>query len=369
MESCEITIVGAGVIGLAIAREVALAGREVVILEQEGRFGSHCSSRNSEVIHAGLYYPADSLKARFCVEGRHRLYDYCRRRSIDFRRCGKLIVGQDEAQGAALQAIVRQGEANGVEDLRLLDGAELRALEPALKGGIGLLSPSTGIVDSHGLMQSLLGEATEREAVIAYHSQVTALALRGEAVEIHVNKEAAPSLSTRLLINAAGLFAPALAGRIEGFPAAFVPRAWLARGCYFTLSGKTPFRHLIYPLPEEGGLGVHLTLDLAGQARFGPDVEWIDAIDYRVEENRAASFYRAIRAYWPDLKDGALLPGYAGIRPKLAGPGMAPADFRIDGPAQHGMRGVINLFGIESPGLTASLAIAAHVRDLALAIL
>jgi L-2-hydroxyglutarate oxidase LhgO len=366
MDHCEIAVIGAGVVGLAIARALALAGREVVILEQETRFGSHTSSRNSEVIHAGLYYPTGSLKARFCVEGGRRLYEYCRSHQIEHRRCGKLVVGRGAAQASAIEAIAAQAAANGADAVRLVDGAELRALEPELRAEIGLVSPATGIVDSHGLMLSLLGEATAQGAVIAYDSRVRQIALEPDRAELGLD---GATLSARLVVNAAGLTAPDLARTMRGFPQDCVPRAWLARGSYFTLAGKAPFRHLVYPAPQEGGLGIHLTLDLAGQARFGPDVEWIDCIDYRIDESRAAAFYDAIRAYWPALKAGSLTPSFAGIRPKLSGPGMKAADFRIDGEEAHGCKPVINLFGIESPGLTSSLAIADHVRDMALAAL
>jgi L-2-hydroxyglutarate oxidase LhgO len=366
MDQCDVAVIGAGVVGLAIARALALAGREVVIVEQESRFGSHTSSRNSEVIHAGLYYPTGSLKARFCVEGSRRLYAYCEQHRIEHRRCGKLVVGQGAAQARAIEAIARLATANGVDGVELLSGTELRRIEPELRGEIGLRSSATGIVDSHGLMLSLLGEATANGAVIAYNSRATFLAVEQDHVELALNGEPGASLSARLLINAGGLTAPDVARAMRGFPAEFVPRSWLARGAYFTLAGKAPFRHLVYPAPQEGGLGIHLTLDLAGQARFGPDVEWIEAIDYRFDESRAASFYDAIRAYWPGLKQGSLTPSFTGIRPKIAGPGMAAADFRIDGGDTHGVQPVINLFGIESPGLTSALAIADHVRAMAL---
>lgn len=360
MDRADITIIGAGVIGLAIARSLAMAGREVVLLEQENRFGCHSSSRNSEVIHAGLYYPTGSLKARFCVDGSRRLYDYCAARHIEARHCGKLIVGNSPAQRSAIEAIAGQAAVNGVTGLAFLTRGEIAAKEPCLRAAIALFSPNTGILDSHGYMLSLLGEATERGAVIAYNSRVSALAATGRGIAISLNDEIAPCLLSRHLINAAGLGAPAIAGLLGGA----VPRSWLARGNYFTLTGRAPFRHLIYPAPEEGGLGIHLTFDLAGQARFGPDVEWIDRLDYRVDPARAEIFLEQIRDYWPDLEAGRLHPDYAGIRPKITGPGMKAADFRIDGVGDHGIAGMINLFGIESPGLTASLALADHVRDM-----
>jgi L-2-hydroxyglutarate oxidase LhgO len=343
---------------LAIARALALQGREVVIIEREDRFGSVTSSRNSEVIHAGIYYPAGSLKAKLCVEGRRQLYHYCATRRIEHRRCGKLIVAPTRDQLPGLVALARQAAENGVEDLQMFSGACIRTIEPELKSHAGLYSPSTGIIDSHGLMLSLLGEAEANGAVIAYNTEITRAVLTGSGVDIFTGDDPLPSLSAKLLINSAGLTAPDLARRIEGLPASAVPRSWLARGVYFSLSGRSPFRRLVYPLPEPGGLGTHLTLDLAGQARFGPDVEWVEAIDYRVDPGRAAAFAEAIRHYWPGLDPSRLVPAYAGIRPKLSGPGMAAADFRIDGPKDLGGLPLVNLFGIESPGLTSCLAIA-----------
>ncbi len=363
-DQTDIVVAGAGVVGLAIARALAAVGREVVILEKAEAFGTETSSRNSEVIHAGLYYPTGSLKARLCVEGRDKLYRYCASRGIAHRKCGKLIVAVERAQLPALVALARQAAENGVGDLDQLSGACVRHLEPELKAAGGLYSPSTGIIDSHGLMVSLLGEAEAHGAVIAYNSEITAARLTGKGVEISIEGEDQPALTANLLINAAGLHAAALARRIEGFPAERVPRSWLARGCYFSMTGRTPFRRLIYPLPEPGGLGIHLTLDLAGQARFGPDVEWVDAIDYRVDPGRAEAFAASIRRYWPGLDPERLAPSYAGIRPKMSGPGMPAADFRIDGPADHQGLPVVHLYGIESPGLTASLAIADHVVTL-----
>ncbi len=363
-DQTDIVVAGAGVVGLAIARALAAAGREVVILEKADSFGTGTSSRNSEVIHAGLYYPTGSLKARLCVEGRDKLYRYCASRGIAHRRCGKLIVAVDNSQLPALDALARQAAANGVGDVERLSGACVRHIEPELKAAAGLYSPSTGIVDGHGLMLSLLGEAEAQGAVIAYNTEITAARLTGAGVEIFVNGQQRPALSANLLINSAGLDAPALARRIEGFPAHRVPQSWLARGCYFSLSGRTPFCHLVYPLPEPGGLGIHLTLDLAGQARFGPDVEWTDAIDYRVDPARMEAFAASIRRYWPSLDPSRLTPAYSGIRPKLSGPGEPAADFRIDGPDDHEGLPVVHLYGIESPGLTSCLAIADHVVTL-----
>ena len=360
-------VVGAGVVGLAIARALALAGREVLVLEAADSFGTATSARNSEVIHAGIYYPPGSLKARLCVAGRDQLYDFCERRGVAYRRCGKLIVGS-LAEERELDSIAANAAANGVE-LERLGRAALRAREPALRCHTALRSAHTGIVDSHGLMLALAGEAQSHGARFAYRTRVSRLWLTPGDITLAVDG-GHPTLRAALLVNAAGLAAPALARATEGLPAARVPTAHFAKGSYFALAVRAPFTHLIYPVPQPGGLGVHLTLDLSGRGRFGPDVEWLASgelphgeRDYRVDARRAEGFYGAIRRYWPDLPDGALEPAFAGIRPKLSGPGEPPADFRIDGPEECGGP-LVNLFGIESPGLTASLAIAAHVATL-----
>jgi L-2-hydroxyglutarate oxidase LhgO len=368
-DAIDCVVIGAGVSGLAIARALALQGRETLIVERERQFGSGTSSRNSEVIHAGLYYPEGSLKARFCVAGRERLYDFCATRQIAHRRCGKLIVATAEAQMAGLAAIKEKAARNGVDDLSWLTAGEARRLEPELATVGALLSPSTGIIDSHAYMLSLLGDAEAHGAMIAYGSPVAGARIEKDGALLRFGQEVEPSLKARLIVNAAGLDAPHVARAVVGFPSAHIPRTFYAKGNYFTLAGRAPFSRLIYPVPEPGGLGVHLTLDLGGQARFGPDVEWIDTVDYHVDPSRSEKFYSAIRAYWPGLEDGGLAPGYAGIRPKLSGPGEPAADFRIDGPAVHGVPGIINLFGIESPGLTASLVIADEVARLAREIL
>jgi L-2-hydroxyglutarate oxidase LhgO len=363
MDEVDVVIVGAGVIGLAIARAVARTGRETVILEAADAFGTETSSRNSEVIHAGIYYPRGSLKARFCVAGRDLLYEYCETHDVPYRRCGKLIVATSEAQLGELTKIRAAAQANGVE-LELLTAKQACAMEPALHCVGALHSPVTGIIDSHSYMLSLLGEAERHGATLVCDSPVTGARIDGDHVVVQVGSSNT-ELRARLLINCAGLDAPALAQRIEGFPAAHVPRAYFAKGNYFTLAGRAPFSRLVYPVPEPGGLGVHLTLDLAGRARFGPDVQWVETRDYQVDPKRCERFYGAVRQYWPALADGALEPAYAGMRPKISGPGEPNADFRIDGPAVHGVRSVINLFGIESPGLTASLAIASEVAAVA----
>jgi L-2-hydroxyglutarate oxidase LhgO len=354
----EAVVIGAGVIGLAVARELAASGRETLILEADRRFGTGVSSRNSEVIHAGIYYRQNSLKARLCVAGRDRLYAYCRERGVPHQRCGKLIVATEPGQVPALEALAAVARGNGVM-LDLLPRAAALALEPQLACDAALHSPLSGIIDSHAYMLALLADAERNGATLACGSAVTRVVPGEGALAIGVNG-AEPSLQTRLLFNCAGVDAPAVARRFEGFPAGQIPREYFSRGNYFSLAGRVPFRHLIYPLPEPGGLGIHLTLDLAGKARFGPDVEWIDSRNYDVNPQRGARFYQAIRRYWPALPDGALHPDYAGVRPNITGPGEPDADFRIDGPRTHGVSGVVNLFGIESPGLTASLAVASE---------
>jgi L-2-hydroxyglutarate oxidase LhgO len=359
LDRIDTAVIGAGLVGLAVARALALSGREVVILEAEDAIGTHTSSRNSEVIHAGIYYPQGSLKARACVEGRERLYAYCAERGVPHRRCGKLIVAADAAQEGELEGIRRKAHANGVTDVVRLGVDEARALEPALSFVAALHSPSTGIVDSHALMLAYLGDAERAGAMLALKSPLGKGIVRPEGIELHV--AGAEPLLARAVVNSAGLRAPSLARRIEGFPAALAPRELYAKGNYYSLARRAPFSRLVYPVPEPGGLGVHVTLDLGGRARFGPDVEWIESIDYRVDPDRAAHFYAAIRRYWPGLPDGALEPGYAGIRPKISGPGEPAADFLVQGPREHGVAGLVNLFGIESPGLTASLALADDV--------
>jgi L-2-hydroxyglutarate oxidase LhgO len=360
----EVAVIGAGVIGLAVARALAMRGREVLLLEAEETFGTGISSRNSEVIHAGIYYPRDSLKAKFCTEGRDRLYEFCERFGVAHRRCGKLIVAPNEIQVTDLRQLRETAAANGVE-LEWLDEPQARAMEPQLRCRAALYSPLTGIIDSHQYMLTLLGHAEHHGATLVCNSRVTRMSLRSSGTIALAVNDGEPSMEARLVINCAGFYASALAAACEGFPAKHVPETWFAKGNYFTLSGRAPFTHLVYPIPEPGGLGVHVTLDLAGRARFGPDVEWVQQPDYAVDARRAERFFEAIRTYWPALPDGALLPGYAGIRPKLSGPGRPNADFRIDGHAQHGVPQLIHLFGIESPGLTASLAIAEYVAELA----
>jgi len=367
--SLDTVVVGAGVVGLACARALARAGRETVVLEAAEAIGTGISSRNSEVIHAGLYYPTGSLKARLCVEGRHALVAYCRERGIAHRLCGKLVVATDDGQVAYLRRLLAQALANGVYDAVLVDGAQARAWEPALAAGVvaALHSPSTGIVDSHQLMLSFQGDAQARDAVVAFRSPLVAGRVVEGGIELEVGGEPSMRVVARRVVNAGGLSAPAIAARIEGLAARHVPEARFCKGSYFALAGRAPFGRLIYPVPEPGGLGVHLTLDAAGQARFGPDVEWLAGpgpIDYAVDPARGERFVAEIRRYWPGLPDGALVPAYSGVRPKISGPGEPAADFVISGPAEHGVPGLVNLFGIESPGLTSSMAIARRVAEL-----
>lgn len=354
----ELLVVGAGVIGLACARAFALAGHEVVVAEATDLVGSGVSSRNSEVIHAGMYYPTGSTRARLCVEGRRRLYEFCAGHGVPHAKPGKLIVATDERERAKIEAIARQGEANGVENLRLLDGAEARAMEPNLACVAALWSPETGIVDSHALMLALQGDLESNGGAVALGSPVSALAREGGRWRVSVAGEA---MTFDAVVNAAALGAQKLAAATEGYPRERVPRLVLAKGNYFSCAGRPAFSRLIYPAPVDGGLGVHVTLDLNGRMRFGPDVEWIEEEDYVVDPRRADVFYDAIRRYWPGLPDGALAPDYAGIRPKLTGPGEVPADFLIEGPADHGLPRLVNLFGMESPGLTSCLAVADEV--------
>lgn len=357
MADVDALVVGAGVVGLAVARALAAAGLSTLIVEAEERIGSGTSSRNSEVIHAGLYYPTGSLKARLCVAGHAQLLDYCDARGIAHCRCGKLIVATRATEVPTLEALERQAAANGVAGVTLIDGASARALEPALAAHAALMCAPSGIVDSHALMTSLLGDAENDGAVLAARTRIARIEPRGGRFDIWIEGEGEPVVSAAYVVNAAGLGAHAVAAGIVGLPAAANPPAFLAKGSYFAYSGRQPFGRLIYPVPEPGGLGTHLTIDLAGAGRLGPDVEWVDEIDYDVDASRRDRFAAAARTFWPTIEADRLHPAYAGIRPKLAGPGEPAADFRIDGPAEHGLAGLVNLFGIESPGLTASLVI------------
>ncbi|MES3014592.1 MAG: NAD(P)/FAD-dependent oxidoreductase [Pseudomonadota bacterium] len=366
MERVDAVVIGAGVVGLAVGRALALRGFETIVLERANAIGTGTSSRNSEVIHAGIYYLSGSLKARLCVTGREQLYAYCASHRVAHKRCGKLIVATNAAQAVKLAQIQVQAARNGVHDLRPLDAAQVQAMEPALNAVAALHSPSTGIVDSHALMLALQGDLEAAGGALALLSPVLSIDSTGASHVITVGGEMPMQLAARIVVNSAGLWAPGLAARFNGLAPEWVPRARYAKGSYFSLAGRAPFTHLIYPIPEEAGLGVHLTLDLAGQARFGPDVEWIDpatpdAIDYRVDAMRASGFEAAIRAWWPGLPAGALQPAYSGVRPKLQSSREPAHDFVLQGSTEHGVKGLMNLYGIESPGITSSLALADEV--------
>jgi L-2-hydroxyglutarate oxidase LhgO len=369
MDQVEAVVIGAGVVGLAVARGLAQAGREVVVLEAEHAIGQGVSSRNSEVIHAGLYYPPGSLKARLCVRGKELLYALCASHGVEHRRCGKLVVANSPEEITALRGLEERAAANGVP-VEWLESDQARELEPALRCLVALHSPTTGIVDSHGFMLALQGDLERAGGMVAFGAAVDSASLADQPGQPHVLRLADGSeLGARLVVNAASLHACALARRFDGLDARFVPREWFAKGNYYSLAGRAPFTRLIYPAPGDAHLGVHLTLDLGGQAKFGPDIEWLDIaspeqIDYQVDPRRADSFYAEVRRYWPALPDGVLQPSYSGVRPKIHGAHEKAPDFRIDGPGLHGVPGLVNLFGIESPGLTGALAIAEDVTAL-----
>jgi len=363
-ETIDCAVIGAGVVGLAVGRRLAMTGREVVVLESEEHFGTHTSSRNSEVIHAGIYYPTGSLKARLCVAGRNALYRYCTEHAVNHRRIGKVIVACDDSELAGLGKYYEQAVTNGCADLRMLNAAELRGMEPEVRCVAGFLSPSTGIIDAHGLMLSYLGDMEEHGGALALASAVLAGEVTAQGIMLEVGGAEPMALLCRTVVNCAGLHAQAVARTIAGVPQESVPPTYYAIGHYYTLSGRSPFNRLIYPVARQDWLGVHVTIDLGGQVKFGPDFTWIDRIDYAFDESREQAFYAAIRRYYPGLRDGALQPGYTGIRPKIHAPGTPGPDFRIEGPREHGIRGLVNLYGIESPGLTSSLAIADYVHEL-----
>jgi L-2-hydroxyglutarate oxidase LhgO len=357
----QILVIGAGVVGLAVARAAARAGHDVIVAEREGGIGSGISSRNSEVIHAGMYYPTGSLRAIHCARGRRMLYAYCAEHGVPHRKCGKLIVATNAAEEAQVAAIERQGLANGVEGLAMLDAAVARRLEPALACTAALLSSETGIIDGHAFMLALQGDLEDRGGMIAFRTRIEKLHPNARGWTAQFGGQEAGLLEIDAVVNAAGLSAQALARATDGYPAERIPRLVFAKGNYFTYSGRPVFSRLIYPTPVDGGLGIHVTLDLSGRMRFGPDVEWIDRELYDVDPRRAELFYARIRSYWPGLPYASLLPDYSGIRPKLTGPGEKAADFVIDGPAGHGLTGLVHLFGIESPGLTSALSLAEEV--------
>lgn len=354
-------VIGAGVVGLAIARALALSRRSVLVLERHRFIGQETSSRNSEVIHAGIYYPQGSLKARLCVRGKEMLYSYCDSHRVGYQRVGKLIVAAGEHQNAALEAIYQKGVANGVHDLEFIDRDRLLAMEPALQATKGILSPSTGIINSHELMLAYQGDIENAGGTLALSSPLQAGRVVDGGFELEVGGDEQVIISCRELVNSAGLGAQTVSAIIDGVPRESVPPLYFSRGCYFSLSGKSPFSRLIYPLPNNEGLGVHLTLDQAGSARFGPDTEWVDAIDYTVDPARREAFYQSIKEYYPGINREALQPSYAGIRPKIVGPGSAAGDFMIQTDTFHRVKGFVGLYGIESPGLTASLAIGEYV--------
>lgn len=366
MEHVEIVVIGAGVIGLAIARQLAQLGKEVLIVEAETSIGSVNSSRNSGVIHAGIYYPVGSLKARSCIAGRDALYRYANERQIPHRQCGKLIVAVDDSQIANLRDIRKRAEDNGVQDLSWLTRDEVRDYEAELSAVAGLRSPMTGIIDVHELMLSLLGDAEARGAVLSLNSPVVDVAIGNGEFLVRVAGASPVELSCRYLVNAAGLGAQRIARRMTGLDPATVPSQAFAKGSYFTISGKQPFKTLVYPVPASGGLGVHATLDMAGRVRFGPDVEWVSTIDFTIDLTRAALFREAIRRYWPNVEFKALQPDYAGIRPKICTEGAPDADFMVQGANDHNVPRLVNLYGIESPGLTSSLPLAEHVSHMLL---
>jgi L-2-hydroxyglutarate oxidase LhgO len=363
-EKIDCAVIGAGVVGLAVARALALRGREVLVLESENAIGTGISSRNSEVIHAGIYYPVGSLKARLCVSGRQLLYQYCASRNVDHRRLGKLIVASSVDEAPMLGKYQTQAEANGVADLRRLTLQEAAQLEPEVRCAAALFSPSTGIVDSHGLMSAYQVDLEEQGGIVVFDSPVIGGRLRGSAIELDIGGAAPTTVLAACVVNCAGLGAQMVSERIAGVAAAAIATRFLAKGYYFSLAGRSPFNHLIYPVANAAGLGTHVTLDLAGDARFGPDVQWIEEIDYGFDETRKAEFARAIRLYYPNLDDSRLQPAYTGIRPKISQAGQAAGDFCFRGPQQHGNSPYVALYGIESPGLTASLAIAEHVMSL-----
>lgn len=361
MDRVDAVVIGAGVVGLAVARRLAMAGLEVIVLEKEWGIGTETSSRNSEVVHAGIYYAQGSLKARLCIEGKKFIYRYAASRGVPVNPCGKLIVATSEEQVATLAKIQANAAVIGMPDLELWEAARAMALEPALRCTGALWSPTTGVVDSHGLMIAYQGDAEANGAMLAFNAPLEHGEVRNSGIHLEVGGAEPMSLLAGIVVNSGGLHAPGVAGRIKGMPQEHVPTAYYCKGNYYTLAGKAPFSRLIYPVPEQAGLGVHVTIDLGGQCRFGPDTEWVDEIVYDVDPGRAASFYGEVRKYWPDLKDGAIEPGYAGMRPKITPKGSIAADFVVQGPSVHGVPGLVNLFGIESPGLTASWPIAVEV--------
>jgi L-2-hydroxyglutarate oxidase LhgO len=359
----QVLVVGAGVVGLAVARAAAMAGHEVIVAEAAAAIGTGVSSRNSEVIHAGLYYPTGSKRAYHCVRGRRMLYDFCASHGVPHRKCGKLVVATNESESARIEAIITQARINGVEGVEMIDGATARRLEPALSCRLAMGSPETGIVDSHRYMLALQGDLEDHGGVVALNTGIERLVKVAGGWEAHFGGADPQSITVDAVVNSAGLGAQRLARATEGYPQERVPPLFLGKGSYFGFAGRPVFSRLIYPVPIPGGLGVHVTLDMAGRMRFGPDVEWTDEENYDVDAKRAAAFYARIRDYWPGLPDNGLVPDYSGIRPKLTGPSQAAADFMIEGPNEHGASRLVHLFGIESPGLTSALSLGEEVTS------
>lgn len=361
VETADTIVIGAGVVGLAVARQLALAGREVLVLESRESFGQETSSRNSGVIHAGIYYPPGSLKSRTCLRGNKLLYEYCADREVAIQRCGKLIIATTEAQRANLHALHENARKAGLDDVQWLGQAQVNALEPDVRASAGLFSPSTGIIDAHELMLALLADLEASGGALVTHNRVLGIRPAGNGIELEVDDGNRFKLRARTVINATGHGATALAGSTEGLDTRHVPRVYPVRGHYYEHSGKLPFKRLIYPLPGETGLGVHVTIDIAGQARFGPDNEYCETLDYQFDETRRTRFVEAIRDWYPGLDESRLHPGFVGVRPSLQAPGRPARDFVLSGPAEHGIKGLVNLFGIDSPGLTACMALAEEV--------
>ncbi len=366
VERLDCVVVGAGVIGLAVARELALLGREVVVLEAEDRVGAHTSSRNSEVIHAGIYYPQHSLKAQLCVAGKHLLYRYCEARRVPFRRIGKMIVATRESEHAALRDYLHCARNNGVGNLHWLDAREAKAREPEVQCMAALWSPGTGIIDSHAYLQALQADIESANGTVVLRSRVESIDLCHSPGAITFEAGSGQAMRCNMMVNATGLWASELAARMHGLPDADLPQTYYSKGHYYSYSGQPPFSTLVYPVATAEGLGIHATCDLAGEVRFGPDNCWVDSVDYRFDTGGEEEFANAIRRYYPAVEAGRLQPAYTGIRPKVSGPGDAPGDFIMQGPSSHGIAGLVNLFGIESPGLTASLAIARRTADMLL---
>ena len=362
-ECIDCIVIGAGVIGLACARRLALTGRETIVLEQHDTFGTETSSRNSEVIHAGIYYPRSFLKTSLCVTGKHALYSFCREREIAHKKMGKIIVASDDKEKDILNKYYDQAKRNGVRDLEFLNCMEISKLEPEIIGKCALFSPSSGIIDSHEYMQYLLADLQHNNGMAIYRSRVQSIGFYNDKFQLEIDGEEQYKIECKELVNSAGLYAWDIAKLISKSKSLYIPPRYYAKGHYFSLIGKSPFSHLIYPLPNSGGLGTHVTIDMGGQAKFGPDFHWVDKIDYRFDDSIKPGFIKEIRKYYPDIDKREIQPSYTGVRAKVTGPGDGQGDFIIQTPADHGLTGLVNLYGIDSPGLTASLSIADKVLD------